>query len=96
LATERPQNCRYERSQTGIQVGSPNPVKKTMSVTVELDPNSRVARCKREIAAAVDESQKPHTATEHLGILLWEMDWRAELESILTNRLAKENAGASE
>ena len=55
-----------------------------MSVPVELDPDSRLARCEREITAAVDESQKPHTPMEHLGILLWEMDWRSELESILS------------
>jgi len=55
-----------------------------MNAAVGLDPDNRLARCEREIAAAIDESRNPHTPTEHLGILLWEMDWRSELESILS------------
>jgi hypothetical protein len=43
----------------------------------------RLDRCEREIAEAVRESQKEHTPADHIGILLWEMDWRAERESIL-------------
>jgi hypothetical protein len=43
----------------------------------------RLARCDREIALAVAESQRPHTQAEHAGILLWEMDWRLERENIL-------------
>ena len=55
-----------------------------MNAAVDQDSDDHLARCEREIAAALDESQKPHTATEHLGILLWEMDWRSEFESILS------------
>ena len=42
-----------------------------MNAAVGLDPDNRLARCEREIAAAIDESRNPHTPTEHLGILLW-------------------------
>ena len=45
--------------------------------------SQRLIRCEREIAAAQEESQRPHAPMEHLGILLWELDWRAERESIL-------------
>ena len=43
----------------------------------------RLAHCDGQIAHAVEESRKPHTEVEHVGILLWEMDWRAELEALL-------------
>jgi hypothetical protein len=43
----------------------------------------RLQRCDREIAAAIDESGRPHTEAEHVGILLWEMDWRAEWDRLL-------------
>ena len=33
--------------------------------------------------SAIAESKRPHTAIEHTGILLWEMDWRVERENIL-------------
>jgi hypothetical protein len=43
----------------------------------------RLDHCDREIAQAIEESRRLHTESEHLGILLWEMDWRAEREHIL-------------
>jgi hypothetical protein len=43
----------------------------------------RLNRCDREISQAIEESRKSHTKAEHIGILLWEMDWRAEREAIL-------------
>ncbi len=43
----------------------------------------RLDRCEREIACAIAESKRSHTPMEHTGILLWEMDWRAERENIL-------------
>jgi hypothetical protein len=39
--------------------------------------------CDREIDQAIEESCKPHTEAEHVGILLWEMDWRAERDCLL-------------
>ena len=54
-----------------------------MSIPVWLDPDSRLARCEREIAAAIQESAQPHTLAEQLGILMWELDWRVERDSIL-------------
>jgi len=42
----------------------------------------RLDRCEREIACAIAESKRPHTPMEHTGILLWEMDWRVEIENI--------------
>lgn len=45
--------------------------------------SERLARCDREIAQAIAESQRPHTEAEHAGILLWEMDWRVERQNIL-------------
>jgi hypothetical protein len=38
--------------------------------------------CDRQIAQAIEESCRPHTEAEHLGILLREMDWRVEREHI--------------
>jgi hypothetical protein len=43
----------------------------------------RLERCEREIAAAIAASQEDHPRKERIGVLLWEMDWRAERESIL-------------
>jgi hypothetical protein len=43
----------------------------------------RLARCDREIAAALAASQEERPPKERIGVLLWEMDWRAERESIL-------------
>jgi hypothetical protein len=54
----------------------------------------RLARCDREIANAIAESHQPHTEAEHAGILIWEMDWRAERETIL-QEIAGEKAACS-
>jgi hypothetical protein len=35
----------------------------------------RLANAEREIAMAIEESKRPHTEQEHVGILFWEMDW---------------------
>jgi len=43
----------------------------------------RLQHCNQEIARAIEESRKPHTDAEHVGILLWEMDWRAERDCLL-------------
>jgi hypothetical protein len=43
----------------------------------------RLQHCDREIAQAIEESRKSHTEAEHVGILLWEMDWRAERDCLL-------------
>ena len=43
----------------------------------------RLQHCDRQIAQAIEESHWPHTEAEHLGILLWEMDWRAERDCLL-------------
>lgn len=47
------------------------------------DLEQRLQQCNREIARAIEESRKPHTEPEHLGILLLEMDWRAERDCLL-------------
>jgi hypothetical protein len=43
----------------------------------------RLARCDCEIAAAHAASREGRPPKERIGVLLWEMDWRAERESIL-------------
>jgi hypothetical protein len=43
----------------------------------------RLNRCELEISLAIEESRRPHTAAEHVGVLLWEMDWRAERDCLL-------------
>ena len=43
----------------------------------------RLEHCDRQIAQAIEESCRPHTEAEHLGILLWELDWRAERDCLL-------------
>ena len=43
----------------------------------------RLERCDQQIAQAIEESHRAHTETEHVGILLWEMDWRAERDCLL-------------
>lgn len=48
---------------------------------------TQIARCDREIAAALAEGSQPHTQTEHIGILLWEVDWRTN-RAILADELA--------
>jgi hypothetical protein len=52
----------------------------------------RLARCESEITAALSESWKQHTRMEQLGILMWELDWRSERESILLES-TKSNRG---
>jgi hypothetical protein len=47
------------------------------------DLEQRLQHCNREIARAIEESHRPHTEAEHVGILLWEMDWRAERDRLL-------------
>jgi hypothetical protein len=51
-----------------------------------MNDSKPLERCACEIAEALRESQRKHTPAEHVGILLWEMDWRAERESILLER----------
>ena len=43
----------------------------------------RLDHCDQQIAQAIEESRRPHTEAEHVGILLWEMDWRAERDCLL-------------
>jgi hypothetical protein len=43
----------------------------------------RLDHCNQQIAQAIEESGRPHTDAEHLGILLWELDWRAERDCLL-------------
>jgi hypothetical protein len=44
----------------------------------------RLERCNREIAEALlAASRTDYTPIERIGILIWEMDWRSERESIL-------------
>ena len=43
----------------------------------------RLHHCDRQFAKAIEESRKSHTETEHVGILLWEMDWRTERDCLL-------------
>ena len=50
---------------------------------------ARLQRCDREIASALSFSVKRLTPYEHLGVLLWEMDWRVERERILEELEAK-------
>ena len=45
----------------------------------------RLEHCDRQIAQAIEESCRPHTEAEHLGILLWELDWRAERDCLLAD-----------
>jgi hypothetical protein len=50
----------------------------------------RLARCDQEIAAAIAASQEDRPPKERIGVLLWEMDWRAERESILAQSAGRE------
>jgi len=43
----------------------------------------RLNYCDQQIAQAIEESGRLHTEAEHVGILLWEMDWRAERDCLL-------------
>jgi hypothetical protein len=52
----------------------------------------RLEYCDWQIAQAIEESHRPHTEAEHLGILLWEMDWRAEREHVLAELAAQTEA----
>ncbi len=52
----------------------------------------RLDYCDQQIAQAIQESGRPHTEAEHLGILLWEMDWRAERDRLLAELTAQEAA----
>ena len=54
--------------------------------------SERLARCDREMALAVAESQRPHTEAEHAGILVWELDWRIERQNVLEELAAREKA----
>jgi hypothetical protein len=45
-----------------------------------MDRIAAIEQCHREIAAALAEAQRPGlTLNDRLGILIWEMDWRANL-----------------
>jgi hypothetical protein len=52
----------------------------------------RLEYCDQQIAQAIEESCRPHTEAEHLGILLWEMDWRAERDCLLAELSAQKAA----
>lgn len=52
-----------------------------------------INRCNQEIAAALAESQKPHSQNEHVCILLWQMDWERE-KACLLDQLAMERQAA--
>jgi hypothetical protein len=55
-------------------------------------PRERLEHCDRQIAQAIEESHRPHAEAEHLGILLWEMDWRAEQEHVHVELAAQTEA----
>jgi hypothetical protein len=42
-----------------------------------------IERCDREIADAQAEAFKPHSESEHMGILLWECDWASHKIELL-------------
>ncbi len=52
----------------------------------------RLQYCDRQITQAIEESKRPHTEAEHLGILLWEMDWRAERDCLLAELVMQKAA----
>ena len=52
----------------------------------------RLDHCDQQIAQAIEESCRPHTEAEHLGILLWELDWRAERDCLLAELTAQKTA----
>ena len=54
---------------------------------------SGLEHCDGQIAQAIEESHRPHTEAQYLGILLWEMDWRAEREHVLVE-LAEQTEAA--
>jgi hypothetical protein len=60
-----------------------------------LSISERLARCEREIALAIVESNQPHTEMEHAGILLWEMDWRIERETILAEMTVAQRSSSA-
>jgi len=49
----------------------------------EVIDSERIERCEREIASALAASQDERPLNARLGILLWEVDWRAERESVV-------------
>jgi len=51
----------------------------------------QLKRCEWEISQALAASQEERPLAERMGVLLWEMDWRAERESILAES-ADENS----
>ncbi len=48
-----------------------------------MNDDERLERCDREIADALAASRDERPLKERLGILLWEMDWRAARESVV-------------
>jgi hypothetical protein len=55
---------------------------------------SRLERCDREIAEALAATElADYTPAERIGILIWEMDWRSERESILAEIEHDRNRG---
>jgi hypothetical protein len=55
---------------------------------------SKLERCNREIAEApLAASRTDYTPIERIGILIWEMDWRSERESILAEIEHDRNRG---
>jgi hypothetical protein len=74
-------------SQTFPMLASPSLAAREGGIFITLFPKEnqdvntfeqRLQHCDQEIARASEESRKSHTETEHVGILLWEVDWRAE------------------
>ena len=55
----------------------------------------RLEHCNWQIAQAIEESHRPHTEAEHLGILLGEMDRRAEREHVLVELAAQTEAACN-
>ena len=52
----------------------------------------RLNYCDQQIAQATEESRQPHTEAEHVGILLWELDWRAERGCLLAELIVQRAA----
>jgi hypothetical protein len=51
--------------------------------TEAMSDSNRLKHCEREIAEALAASRRERPLNERLGILLWEMDWRAERQSLV-------------
>jgi hypothetical protein len=59
----------------------------------EVSLASKLQRCDREIAEALLAADcADYTLKEKLGILLWELDWRSERESIIEDAIVQDQA----